>query len=117
MPGIGAVWSGIGHHLGHGFGRHQHTRYTGTRMGACTDHVKIFDLFAAVVRPEPGALQLVGLEAKRSAFVRPEIVFEILRCHEFAGDDVLAQIGHHGAFQVILNFHPENKILEPLEIL
>ena len=62
-------------------------------MGARADEVEAFDVLAAVVRPEPGALCNPGLVTKGSPFDRVQSVVEILRRQQSGGDDATAKAG------------------------
>ena len=78
-------------------GGRQHARQAGTGMGAGADQIQPVDVFAAVVRPEPGALRQHRLEPERGAAERQQPVLEILRRQQARGDDLAFQIGQQGA--------------------
>ena len=69
----------IGKHCLQRFCRHQHTRYASTWVGAGTHHEQVLNVFAEVMRPEPGALQQQRLKPKGRALVRQQIVLKVLR--------------------------------------
>ena len=79
-----------------GLGRHQHTWHTGSRVSTGTHHEKVFNILAAIVRTKPGALQQHRFQAKSRAFIRKQIVMEMLRGHDVRRHDVPAQVRQHG---------------------
>jgi hypothetical protein len=62
-----------------GFGPREDAGDTRAGMGACADEVEALDIFAPVVRPEPGALRQHRFEPERRPFDRQQAITKILR--------------------------------------